>query len=846
MARNFFSLGRSRLVFGGGAAFLLGVAVLVALAALQLHNDAIETVRKESGRLGIVLAEQTTSTLQAADIEVSQILSEIAANKVSNSADLREKFGSIAGLKGLQRHLTNLPQLESFAIIDALGQVVTTTRAWPTPEINVADRGFYHYLKNNNDTASRVSEPVRNRADGGSTFYLSRRINAPDGSFLAVVNASIRISYFKDLYKRLGLEQDTTITLLHKDGIVITGYPQDAASSGPQLPQPQPFSDAVANGGGFYIRDGIFEDGNKRLVSVNPLQSYPIVINVVRSEWQALAQWRRQAMKRGAGLACVLTAFLALLFFLNRQFVALEDARARIAERTEALTLSTEQLATQAHVLQSTLDNMSDGLIMVGAIGQVVVFNNRAIKLLNLPSELMETKPTFEKISKYQHESGEFENTNDALRRQFAHDHRSSLPLAYERERPDGTILEVRSVMLPDGGMLRTYSDVTQNRRQSMQMREAQRFESLGRLAGGIAHDFNNLLATIGLVAEMLAVDHCDRPKLVDRANVIGAAVESGSGLIRRLLAYSQEQALTPQSLDLARYLADHIALVRHTIGDSISVTADIPPDLPAVKADPSQVGDALLNIAINARDAMPQGGKLSIRARYDSDPSSRTAGLVVLCVSDTGTGMSAETLAHATEPFFTTKPFGKGTGLGLSMVEGFVRQSGGRLRIQSALGKGTTISISLPCFVGTPRRTVDVPIDAPRGTERLLIVDDNESIRQSLVHVLGGLGYDVSVASSGPDAILRLADSGPFDLLLTDLTMPDGMSGIDLAERAHLRWPGMPILLMSGNAPLDLRNRLLRELQVLNKPFKKYDLAAAVRLALSSMKDGANQSATG
>jgi CheY-like chemotaxis protein len=366
-------------------------------------------------------------------------------------------------------------------------------------------------------------------------------------------------------------------------------------------------------------------------------------------------------------------------------------------------------------------------------------------------------------------------------------------------------------------------------------MREVQRFEALGRLAGGIAHDFNNLLGAISLNAEMLTFSLADRPEQLESARVILTAVKSGSGLIRRLLAYSRQQNLTSQSFDMAAYLVDQIELVRRTIGDDISVIVEIASDLPPVEADASQVGDALLNIAINARDAMPDGGSLLIRAHYDPGSGESETGFVVLAVTDNGTGMSGETLSQAVDPFFTTKPFGKGTGLGLSMVDGFVRQTGGELRIQSVPDEGTTISLSLPCSERKPDASITRREDNPGGVERLLVVDDNEAIRQSLVRVLASLGYDVCAASNGPEAMLRLADSGPFHLLLTDLNMPYGMSGIDLAERARRQWPGMTTLLISGNATSDPKNSPQLGLSILNKPFKRIELATAVRLALET-----------
>ena len=528
-------------------------------------------------------------------------------------------------------------------------------------------------------------------------------------------------------------------------------------------------------------------------------------------------------------------SMLALLWY------AVRPVRQPLADATPELPPG----ATPPVLLATILDKMTQGLMVVDAAGIVVVCNARAIELLGLPPELIAARPTFKAVAHYQSGMGEFQRLPQSLREVVDRADVPVIETVYERERPNGTILEIRSVPLAGGGMVRTYTDVTLSRRLAAHLRETQRLESIGKLAGGIAHDFNNLLAVISLNAEILAERLTADPEQHELVQVILTAVTSGSGLTHRLLAYSRKQALRPQLFDLGMYLQTQVELIRRTIGDPITVLTEFEDGLPPVRVDASQVGDALLNVAVNARDAMPDGGKLVIRLyrskagtnEIAGDPGSAAGQFVVLSVTDTGCGMTQEVLSHATDPFFTTKPVGEGTGLGLSMVEGFASQSGGRLTIDSAPGAGTTVSLFLPCAEGFVQPSAPVSATPVRSLcdERVLIVDDNAAMRGTVVQILSALGYAVHEAGSGPEALQQMAHLPPFDLLLTDLAMPDGMSGIELAAHARFRWPALKVLLMTGFQPDDDQPGPIRSARLLKKPFSRDQLAAAVRAAIDT-----------
>jgi len=401
----------------------------------------------------------------------------------------------------------------------------------------------------------------------------------------------------------------------------------------------------------------------------------------------------------------------------------------------------------------------------------------------------------------------------------------------------------------PRGGggpqLLAVVEDITRQREAEEALRQAQRMEAVGQLSGGVAHDFNNLLGVIIGNIECLLETMTDDPERTELANEVLESALGGAELTRRLLAFGRRQALSPQRIDLGAQAARHVTLLRRTLGRAIQVETVFAGDLWPTRADPSQLGDALLNLAINARDAMPHGGVLTIETHNDRvwaedaarEPEMVPGDYVVLVVSDTGVGMPPDVRARAVEPFFTTKGPGTGSGLGLSMIYGFVRQSGGHLTISSEVGTGTTVRICLPRVTGKDDADAH---EAPRGSlptgrEMILVVDDSPEMRQVAERHLRFLGYAVMAAENGPAALALLRAATPVDLLFTDIAMPEGLTGFQLAAAACLLRPRLKVLFTTGYAgehdPAgvpDWRERLIR------KPYRRPDLAEKVRAALS------------
>lgn len=394
------------------------------------------------------------------------------------------------------------------------------------------------------------------------------------------------------------------------------------------------------------------------------------------------------------------------------------------------------------------------------------------------------------------------------------------------------------------GGM----TDITREQKLQERMEQSQRLEALGLLTGGVAHDFNNLLTVIIGNNQLLEEALPGEPRLQSMANMALAAAQRGADLTQRLLAFARRQPLEPQSVDINTLVSNMDALLRHTLKEDIETELVRGESLWKARVDPSQLEDALLNLALNAGDAMPEGGKLTIETAnrvLDQDYTDKhddvSPGMyVMIAVSDTGKGIPAHILSQVFDPFFTTKPAGKGTGLGLSMVYGFVKQSGGHIKIYSEEGEGTTVRIYLPQAEGeSGGKAVEPPPDAlGRGHEIILLVEDDELVRTHVENLLKALGYVVLTAPTGAEALKVLQKDTAIDLLFTDVIMPGGLNGRQLAEAALALRPGLKVLYTSGyteNAIVH-HGHLDQGVHLLSKPFRRGDLALKVRSVLDGV----------
>ncbi|MDB5706161.1 MAG: histidine kinase [Sphingomonas bacterium] len=398
-------------------------------------------------------------------------------------------------------------------------------------------------------------------------------------------------------------------------------------------------------------------------------------------------------------------------------------------------------------------------------------------------------------------------------------------------------------------GELRT--QIEERARVEESLRQAQKIEAIGQLTGGIAHDFNNLLMVIlgGLDMVDRQTDPARRKRLMEGMR---QAAQRGAGLTKQLLAFSRRQELKPEPVDLRRQIGGMQELLDRSLRGDVHVRFEFADDVWPVAVDPGELELVMLNLAVNARDAMPNGGTIVVRAR--NAPGNGTPGddLVRLSVTDTGTGMSREIQARVFEPFFTTKDIGKGSGLGLAQVHGFAEQSGGSIEIDSAIGRGTTITLVLPRSSQAPgpdeHHLVDLNIarPGPGKTGSILLVEDDDEVAALVGEMLDQLGYEVTRAASATAALGALANGRAIDILFSDVMMPGGMNGVELAREAHARRPTLPILLTSGFAQAAARAAAEEGVKILPKPYRIEELAAALQQATSPVddRDGENSPA--
>ncbi|MGO4440354.1 PAS domain S-box protein [Rhizobium sp. RAF56] len=386
--------------------------------------------------------------------------------------------------------------------------------------------------------------------------------------------------------------------------------------------------------------------------------------------------------------------------------------------------------------------------------------------------------------------------------------------------------------------------DLTSRHRIEAELRQSQKMEAIGQLTGGLAHDFNNLLAAIGGNLEMLETRLSDTSQLTLLREAQSAA-DDGAKLTTQLLAFGRRQALAPQTIDVGALLAEFSELLQRTLGDSVELRTILPGRRTCALVDKAQLQSALLNLSINARDAMPDGGRLTIEisaVEIDSDysqmyPLVQPNKYVLISVTDNGIGMSPDVRDHAFEPFFTTKAPGAGTGLGLSMVYGFAKQSAGHLQLYSEVGQGTTVRLFLPRAAesdrSVPTDRVDISV-SPSGRETILVVEDDARVRRVTVARLTALGYDVIEATNGHEAWAELERQDGIRLLFTDVAMPGGMNGDELASRVRESRPDMKILLTSGySEPHAASREIAAGAGWLKKPYTSHELAVRLRSLL-------------
>jgi PAS domain S-box-containing protein len=582
-----------------------------------------------------------------------------------------------------------------------------------------------------------------------------------------------------------------------------------------------------------------------RVTDIRPpedVQSFLATLDVPRPRRRSAGEWRHR-LRDGRIIDVSVTA---LDLELDGRQVTLA-VPVDITERKRAQ----ESLRESEQMARGIIDTALDAFVQMDEAGRVTEWNAQAEAIFGWPRSEAIGMRVAELIVPPEHRDAHTDSlarflaggTGQLLGRRFEidairRDHEGSKPIRVE--------LAVTALRRRTGHLFNAFiRDVTERAAAEERLRQAQRLEAVGQLTGGVAHDFNNILTVITGTIDILADAVADEPRLAAVANMIDDAASRGTELTQRLLAFARRQPLQPRATDINALIVDTAKLLRPSLGEQIEIESMLDADAWPALIDPSQLSTTLLNLALNARDAMPGGGKLTLETgnvvldeAYASQNTDVVPGPYVLIgVSDTGSGIPAAIRDRVFEPFFTTKEVGKGTGLGLSMVYGFVKQSNGHIKVYSEEGHGTTIKLYLPRVVMGAERPADVVAPPPLllGSETILVVEDDDLVRNYVLQQLRSLGYATIAAPNGSQALALIDAGAEFDLLFTDIVMPGNMNGRALADETLRRRPAVKVLYTSGytESAIVHHGRLDPDVLLLAKPYRKSDLARMVRLAL-------------
>jgi PAS domain S-box-containing protein len=678
--------------------------------------------------------------------------------------------------------------------------------------------------------------------DGGLTVTLGARISggqAGDPPLDAMVVADMRLDETLFVFLRTllspGIKETTLLVRRDGDGWV-TVFDRE---------QPIPTGGGARFTGTTFDRDAAAGTTTITTIAYRDRIWLAAATPIAGTDWLAVAAVEEAAMASDlqvllftAGVSLVVAFGSSIVVaFLLWQGQTVRAARAELEQSRRAQAAET--------LYRATFEAVDLGIVHLGCDGSWLRSNPALARIAGRPAEdfgrvgIRDVMPA---------------DDADAVLRSLSRLASGEIEtLSAERRllRPDGTVVPitlsgsvVRSADPPY--VVATVEDITPRRQAEIlikQIEASRRLEALGRMTGGIAHDFNNLLTIISGNLQLLEMaPTSERAHALIEAAL--KATEAGANLNQRLATFARRRRLAPAETDVAARVGAVALLLERTVGPDIVIRVAASAEPAIALVDPTEVDNAILNLALNARDAMPSGGTIEIETSVVSlvdepvvgEDRPRTGDYVVIRVSDTGVGMSPEVQARAFDPFFTTKEVGRGTGLGLATLHGFVRQSGGFVRLTSEPGRGTTVSIHLPRWVGTTSGAAPATREPPAGRgERVLLVEDHPDVLAITRQRLAALGYDVVEASDAVAALARIEAGEAVDLVLSDVVMPGGLSGLDLARRLRKAGRTTPVLLTTGHSPEidDPAARRETEFRVLRKPYTQYDLAVAIRAEL-------------
>jgi signal transduction histidine kinase/CheY-like chemotaxis protein len=865
---------RYRIGVGGEVTILSRLFLLVAVAllpaiAIQMYNefDLRRARQVEVQNQALSLARLAAAEQQQIVQGIRQVL--IAMSELP-SIKTRDSQACDAYLAGMQRRF---PAFVTFLVADLKGWSFCDTNSDHRP-ITIAARAYFpNVLKTGAFTVSEFSASL---STGRKAIQFALPFYGDDGRMGGVIVAGLSLDWLADYIARKGAPEGAALAITDRNGTYLARYPHNDQFVGKKMPGDKYLK--MDDRGAVDILD---IDGVERIEGYSALRadSGGLVVSFGLDKAQAFTEIQHRT-QRGIFLIALSTSLVLVLTwlgarrFIHRPLGQLVDAanqwrfgefarrvdirgKSEIARVADAFNTMADALEHREHELSEAkekaeeaaaritmiFESTTDSVAIIDRDWRVSYLNERAWTQIGEGGDLIGANlwEAFQDAA----DTEIFSQLRDAMSDQR--------PASFEAQCPRrGGVWYALNAFPSSEGLAVFFRDITEHRhaveaRRLMQeqLHQSQKMESVGQLTGGVAHDFNNLLTVVSGNLELIE-DAEDIGKVRQFAGAARGAADRGAKLTAQLLAFSRRQRLNPKLVNANELISEFQGLIRQAVGGGCEVKLRTDGPLWLCHVDPSLLETALLNLALNGRDAMADGGVLEIETRNVVLDEGAAAGClpgsyVKVSVTDTGCGMPPEVRDRVFEPFFTTKEVGKGTGLGLSMVYGFVRQSGGHVAVESAPGAGTTVALYLPKATQKPDAEVEtVQTQAiPGGSERILVVEDNEDILEVTSAMLTTFGYRVVCARNGAEAMQMLESGQEFELLFSDVVMPNGMNGVELAREARQLNKGIKVLLTSGYAGDVLeRHQAVDEFPTIDKPFRLADLARRLRSILHEAQD--------
>jgi signal transduction histidine kinase len=831
---------------------ILPVIAIQAYSEVALLRSREVEVQNHAASLARLSAAEQQQIVQG----IRQVL--IAMSELP-SVKTRDSQACNAYLAALQKRF---PAFITFLVTDLKGVSFCDTNSDHRP-ISIAARAYFTGILKTG--AFTVGEFSAGLSTGRNVIQFALPFYGENDRMGGVIVAGLSLDWLADYIARRGAPEGTAIAIMDRNGTYLARYPDNGRFVGTKMP------------GEEYLKTGdiLDVDGVERIEGYSALQvdSGGLVVSFGLDKAQAFTEIQNRTRRGMLLIALSAALVLFLTFFGARRFihrplgqlasaanqwrlgdygrrVSIRDG-SEIARVADAFNTMADALQRREHELSEAKEKAEETAASITIVFEsttdsvIIVDRNLRISYLNAraQAQIAEGRDLVGAAL----EEAFLDDPEKAIIRQLREAMSDQHPVSFEALCPRSGVWYALNAFPSSQGLAIYFRDVTEHKQAvesrriiQEQLHQSQKMESVGQLTGGVAHDFNNLLMVISVNLELIEAA-AENSRMQMFAAAARRATDRGAKLTAQLLSFSRRQKLNPKLVNANQLILEFQGLLRQAVGGGCEIKLLTDEQLWQCHVDPSLLETALLNLALNGRDAMPDGGVLKIATQNvvlneHAAVGSLRGAYVKLCVTDTGLGMPPEVQERAFEPFFTTKEAGKGTGLGLSMVYGFVRQSGGHVTLESSLGVGTTVALYLP--KATPSLEMESEVVQakviPLGSERILVVEDNEDLLEATAAMLTTSGYQVVSARNGEDAIAILKSGKEFELLFSDVVMPNGMNGIELAREARLLNSDLSVLLTSGYADDVMeRHHATNEFPIIHKPYRLPDLAQRLRLIL-------------